>query len=160
MSVALESLADLDLGELLTLNNRHRTELSELDHEEFARLAAAAFRARETRAPASFLLAFDQDAPYASPNFLWFKARLPRFVYVDRVVVAADGRRLGLARRLYADLFDNARAAGHTIIAAEVNSDPPNPSSDAFHARLGFEEIGRARLDDRGKTVRYLVRGL
>jgi uncharacterized protein len=33
------------------------------------------------------MLAFDQDADYDSPNFLWFRERLARFVYADRVVV-------------------------------------------------------------------------
>ena len=42
--------------------------------------------------------------------------------------------------------------------AAANNTDPPNPGSDAFHARLGFHEVGRAFLADRGKSVRYLER--
>ena len=41
--------------------------------------------------------------------------------------------------------------------ACEVNCDPPNPVSDAFHAALGFREIGRARIVERSKTVRYLI---
>ncbi len=41
----------------------------------------------------------------------------------------------------------------------EVNHAPPNPGSDAFHARMGFGEIGRAVLSG-GKTVRYLRRPL
>ena len=36
----------------------------------------------------ALLLAFDQDAAYDNVNFGWFKARYPRFVYVDRIVVA------------------------------------------------------------------------
>ena len=32
---------------------------------------------------------------------------------------------------------------------------PPNPASDAFHERLGFVEVGQARLRN-GKFVRYL----
>jgi predicted GNAT superfamily acetyltransferase len=38
----------------------------------------------------------------------------------------------------------------------EVNATPPNPASDAFHARLGFEEIGAAHL--KKKTVWYFSR--
>ncbi|TIP69850.1 MAG: GNAT family N-acetyltransferase, partial [Mesorhizobium sp.] len=72
------------------------------------------------------------------PNFLWFRERYPRFVYVDRVVVAGEARGRGHARRLYEDLFDHALRAGQTIVTCEVNAEPPNPASDAFHAALGF----------------------
>jgi uncharacterized protein len=156
----LEPLAELELTACLDLNNRHKIELSELDAAELARLVSIAFYARGTRNPMSMLLAYDQSADYASPNFLWFKARFDRFVYIDRVVVAADGRGLGLASRLYADLVEASLSAGHIRIVAEVNSDPPNPVSDAFHAVRGFTEVGRAHLDDRGKTVRYLCLSL
>ena len=33
-----------------------------------------------------------------------------------------------------------------------------HPGSDAFHARMGFTEIGRATTADGAKTVRYLQR--
>ena len=68
----------------------------------------------------------------------------------------ARGR--GLAQRLYEELFDAARAAGHVRIVCEVNSSPPNPASDAFHARLGFTEVGAADIHGGAKTVRYLMR--
>src|SRR5262249_49391720 len=103
----------------------------------------------------AFLIAFDQNATYDSPNFLWFRERMPAFAYVDRVAVDARSRGRGLARLLYEDLF----AATCAAVVCEVNYDPPNPASDAFHARLGFAEIGRARLAN-GKGVRYLERRL
>jgi hypothetical protein len=108
----------------------------------------------------AFLLAFDQDAAYDSPNFLWFRERFPRFVYVDRVVVGPAARGRGLARRLYDELFAAAAAAGHERVVCEVNLDPPNPGSDAFHARQGFAEIGAAAIHGGAKTVRYLERRL
>jgi predicted GNAT superfamily acetyltransferase len=105
-------------------------------------------------------LAFDQDADYDSPNYLWFRQRYPRFVYVDRIVVAPAMRKCGLANRLYQDLFHAARVAGHERVVCEVNSDPPNPASEAFHASLGFLEVGHAAIHDGAKTVRYLARPL
>lgn len=60
---------------------------------------------------------------------------------------------------LYRDLFGTACDAGHSLITCEVNVDPPNPASDAFHAAQGFDEVGRQRLEN-GKTVRYLVHRL
>jgi predicted GNAT superfamily acetyltransferase len=101
-------------------------------------------------------LAFDQDADYDSPNFLWFRSRYPRFLYVDRIVVASSARGRGCARTLYRDLFEHAVKARHERVVCEVNSRPPNPASDAFHAALGFVEVGAASVYDGSRTVRYL----
>ncbi len=139
---------------LWALNQAHATELSPLSPERMAAMAREAFLALAVGEAEAFLLAFDQSAPYDSPNFLWFRARLPRFVYIDRVAAEARGR--GLARGLYAAVVAAARAAGHGAVVCEVNSDPPNPASDAFHAALGFAPMGAAALPDRGKSVRYL----
>ena len=160
MKAMLRALTAADAAALLALNNAHAVELSELTVEGLARLFRAAFLVRVAEAGAALLVAFDQDADYDSPNFLWFRRRYDRFVYVDRVVVAPAARGRGLAKALYADLFAAAAAAGHRRVACEVNVVPPNPASDAFHAALGFAEVGRAGLADRGKAVRYLVRSL
>jgi len=101
----------------------------------------------------AFLLGFGPGSAYDSPNYRWFAARLDRFAYVDRVIVAPHAQGRGLARGLY-DAFA-ATAPGPLV--CEVNSEPPNPGSDTFHARLGFTEMGRASLGP-GKAVRYLIR--
>jgi uncharacterized protein len=44
-------------------------------------------------------------------------------------------------------------------VTCEVNSAPPNPVSDKFHAALGFLPVGSALLSN-GKTVTYLSRPL
>jgi hypothetical protein len=145
---------------LLTLNNEHAQELSPLTPERLAQLVRQACFARRIGPADAFLLAFEQDADYDSPNFLWFRERYPRFVYIDRIVVAASARGRGLARLLYCELFEQAARAGHGQIGCEVNSDPPNPGSDAFHAVLGFTEVGSAAVHGGAKTVRYLLRRL
>lgn len=150
-------LAPLDLGWVLDLNRRFETELSPLTAEGLSQLVDRSFVARVADPEAGFLLTFDQDADYDSPNFLWFRARMDSFVYVDRIAIAPEHRRKGLADALYAALFEAAREAGHGQIVCEVNSEPPNPGSDRFHAALGFEIVGEAFLDDRGKSVRYFA---
>jgi predicted GNAT superfamily acetyltransferase len=77
---------------LLALNNAHALELSWLEPARLQHLVSQAFLARRIGNFDAFLLAFDQGADYDSPNFLWFRARYPRFVYVDRIVVAAAAR--------------------------------------------------------------------
>jgi len=151
----------LDLPALLALNNAHATELSEVDEAGLARLLASAAYAAAigaAGAPDAFLLAFDHATAPQGPNHAWFLARNERFLYVDRVCVEPRARKRGLARALYADALAIARARGVPVICCEVNVDPPNPGSDAFHAALGFGEVGRAVLAERNKIVRYLER--
>jgi uncharacterized protein len=146
--------------DLLALNNAHARELSWLEPKRFVYLLGEAFLARRIGHADALLLAFDQDANYDSPNFLWFRSRYSRFVYVDRIVVAPAAEGRGHARRLYRDLFQQASLAGHERVVCEVNSDPPNPASDAFHAALGFVEVGSAAIHGGGKVVRYFSRML
>ena len=108
----------------------------------------------------ALILAFDQDAAYDNPNFQWFRERFDRFVYIDRVVVAPAKRGQGLAQALYRNLFERALKSGHERVVCEINYDPPNPQSDAFHAALGFEQVGLAALPGAGKTVRYFAKKL
>jgi len=156
----IQPIDPADQPAVLALNNVHAAETSWLEPQRLEHLLRQAFYARRIGALESFLITFDQDADYDSPNFLWFRQRFPRFVYVDRIVTDAAARGRGHARRLYLDLFDRAREANHELVVCEVNSDPPNPGSDAFHATLGFEEVGTAAIHGGKKTVRYLAKNL
>jgi uncharacterized protein len=149
------------IDRFLALNRECEAQLWPLTEDELRALIDIAYLAKITDDGQAMLIAFDERAPYDSPNHRWFRERYPRFVYVDRVAVSERARGGGLARKLYEDLVTKARADGHTVLCAEVYSDPPNPESDAFHKAMGFTEVGRALLPDRaGKTVRYLVRTL
>ena len=145
---------------VLELNNAHAVELSWLERVQLASLVDQAFYARRIGGVDAFLIALDERASYDSPNYQWFRQRYPRFVYVDRVVVATAARGRGYARLLYADLLHRAAEAGHDMLVCEVNANPPNPASDAFHAALGFSEVGLATIHGGSKTVRYLARML
>jgi uncharacterized protein len=141
---------------VLALNNAHARELSWLEPERLEHLIEHAFLVRRIGELDAFLIALDQDADYDNPNFQWFRARYPRFVYVDRIVVASSAQGRGFARRLYRDLFEHAIRAGHHDVFCEVNINPPNPASDAFHAALGFVEVGIGSIYKDTRTVRYL----
>jgi len=152
------SIVEDDVPAIAALNNAHPAEIGLVDEPKLRQLLAAAALATALGPPGdpdAFLIALDERVPVQGPNHAWFLARGGRFLYVDRVCVHPRARRRGLARALYEDAF--ACAAGRTV-CCEVNSDPPNPGSDAFHAALGFREVGRAFLADRGKSVRYLER--
>lgn len=79
---------------VLALNNEHAVELSWLEPGRLHVLIGRAFHARRIGDLSAFLLAFDERADYDNPNYLWFRARYPRFVYVDRIISPCDCRRL------------------------------------------------------------------
>ncbi len=149
-----------DEPSIIALNQRNVVETAPLTPALWRALAATAFRVRVACTDGTlqgFLLALDETSACDGPNFGWFRARFARFVYIDRVIVSEAWRGRGVARALYRDLIEAARASGRRLLCCEVNVDPPNPASDGFHAAMGFSEVGRARLRDRGKTVRYLT---
>ena len=145
---------------LLALNNAHAVELSHLAPGRMADLIGQAFLTLTLGEELALLISFDQAADYDSPNFLWFRGRFDRFVYVDRVVVSPVARGRGYGRRLYEALFQRARAAAHDRIVCEINTDPPNHASDVFHEGLGFVEVGASVIHGGAKSVRYMERRL
>ena len=146
----------LDKVAVLSLNNAHAKETSALDESSLAELLEMAFYARGiARGATAFLIALDQNSPYRNPNFSWFKKSRESFVYIDRIIVAASARGEGVARSLYDDLFVMAQHAGQRRVVCEVNIEPPNPASEAFHLAMGFKEVGQAAMHGGTKTVRY-----
>jgi predicted GNAT superfamily acetyltransferase len=154
---AFENLGLPDIPFMLPLNNSHARETSLLDEASLAELLRSSFYARGIgRGSTALLIALDQSASYSSPNFLWFKAHRDSFVYIDRIIVSSEARGQGLAKGLYQDLFAAAKQVGHVRVVCEVNIDPPNPASEAFHALMGFVGLGEASIHDGAKSVRYL----
>ena len=160
--VAIRPCTAADLPALLAINNACVPHVNALAAAELARLAGEAVALLVAEAAdrvAGGLLALPPQARYESPNFLWFRARYAAFLYVDRVMVAEHARGFGVGRRLYEGL-EALRPADVPGIACEVNVDPPNPGSLAFHARLGFVQVGGQSVASTGKAVAMLVRAL
>jgi predicted GNAT superfamily acetyltransferase len=160
--VKIERATAADYPEILALNESALPHVNRISAGDLAAFAAQScyFRiAREDEKPTGFLLAFSQGASYHSPNFLWFRDRYPRFVYIDRIVVAPSSRREGIGCRLYADLEHAARAHAR-VLTCEVNLDPPNPGSSVFHERFGFCEVGRQHTDGGAKLVCLMSKDL
>lgn len=159
-SVSLVDLKAVPASAALALNNEHQVETSALDAGSYGRLIdAAGFAMAAGHAPDAFLIAFSDASVHDNGHLTWFRERHRRFYYVDRVIVALSARGRGLAQILYGAMMDQARAEGRLVVGCEINLVPPNPGSDALHARLGFSEIGRRQLGD-GKIVRYMRREL
>jgi uncharacterized protein len=144
-----------EIANILALSALHEAETSALTHDSLSIMLGNAFHYATARAGVDgYLISFDQDANYHGINFLWFKSRYLRFVYIDRVVVAANARGKGIARSFYDELIRLARAANHEYIMCEINTFPPNDGSMAFHRAMGFTEVGKAEIG-RQKTVSY-----
>jgi len=145
-----------DSSQILRLNEESVRFLSPLAAERLALLETQAAYLRVVEADGAavaFLLAFREGSAYDSPNYAWFAARFPRFVYIDRVVVSQAMQGRGAGRLLYEDLFAFARASGVSQVTCEIDLDPPNPTSLSFHQRYGFAEVGTQTYGHAQKLV-------
>ena len=97
---------------------------------------------------------------YESLNYAWFNARYDVFIYVDRIVVAAQGRGLGVGTRLYDEFAQRGRADDHRVMLAEVNIRPRNEVSLAFHEARGFTSVGEQDTEGGTKRVTMLEKRL
>lgn len=154
MSVEIVPIASLAADAVLALNNESARETTFLTADALVHLLDRSVHARGVGPAQAMLVAFDQDSDHDSPNFRWFQARGGNFLYVDRIIVGSHARGRGLGRLLYADLANFARSVGHDRIVCEVNTDPPNPGSHAFHEQIGFKPVGEARHGP-AKAVRF-----
>lgn len=146
----------VDFPHLLRINAEWEHVTSPLDARTLADLDAQALYHRVVEydgGPAAFLLAFGPGAAYESPNYRWFCARSADFCYIDRVVVDERYQRRGLGHALYDDVAAFARARMITRLTCEVDAEPLNAASDAFHRHRGFVEVGTQWVADDTKLV-------
>ena len=72
-------------------------------------------------------------------------------------MLAAHLRGRGLGPQLYQAVFDEARRVRADEVLCEVNLEPPNPGSLAFHTRIGFAEVGRQSTKGGANVVALLA---
>ena len=144
--VLLRTASADDYGSIVELNEREVQQTSPMDLarlHELAQMSSYHKVAVIDGRVAAFLLALREGAPYLNDNYAWFAARIPAFIYVDRIVVGVEFAGLRIGSRLYEDLFGYARSQGIKAITCEYNVQPPNPASKRFHDKFGFKELGR-----------------
>ena len=154
-----DAVAD-DHAAILEMNNLAVPAVNPHDAESLVELLEMADRTwvvDDDGTLGGLLVAFAPGAGYGSKNYTWLSERYDNFGYVDRIVVAQTHRRLGLAGRLYAALADHAAAQGRDRLLCEVNVEPPNPQSIAFHEADGWQAI-QDREHGPGSVVRYFER--
>ena len=161
MALAIRDVREQELDSVLALNNSAGPGILPIDAAKLRQLfdVAAYFRVAEIDGHlAGLLIAMTPDADYESPNFAWFAARYPDFVYVDRIVIARAYRGLGLGRVFYADVQSYAEVRS-PLLCCEVFLDPRDDVSVLFHGTYGFKEEGQQTLPS-GHRVSLLAKEL
>nr|WP_246335413.1 GNAT family N-acetyltransferase [Microcella alkalica] len=156
----MRHLESADAPALVTLNDAAHPAVPITSADEMRallELAGLALGLERDGALVGFVIAMHPGAAYASENFRWFEARGTGHVYVDRIVVAESERGRGLGPVLYDAVFTEARRLGHPEVTCEVNLDPPNPGSLAFHSRLGFVQVGTQATKGGSITVALMA---
>ncbi|MFL6061832.1 MAG: GNAT family N-acetyltransferase [Marmoricola sp.] len=159
MSV-LRPITPADHDQVLAWNQAHVELLAPLDDVLLTTLLAAADAGsvitHEGR-DAGFVLTFAAGAGIEGVNYAWFSERHASFLYLDRIVVDSSARRTGVASRVYDEIEARAAELG-PVLCLEVNIEPPNEASLAFHRARGFVEVGRQEAN--GHLVSLMEKAL
>lgn len=162
MVLAIRDVREHDLDAVLALNNAAGIGILPMDGAQVRHFLDIAdyFRVAEVDGHlAGFLIALREDADHASPNFQWFRERYPRFVYIDRIVVAGTYRRHGLGRVFYCDVQSYAELRT-PLLTCEVFLEPRDDVVVLFHGTYGFREVGQQVMDNTGRHVSLLAKDL
>ncbi len=149
----IRDMTHSDFDTIVHLNQTALEGVGPLDNESLSALVEMADQALVVDHGdgdiAGFVITVPPGAEYDSSRYRWFEDKLvDDYVYLDRIVVAEDHRREGVASTLYDEI------EADVPIALEVYD--TNDVSLAFHQSRGFEEVGS--LDHNGKTNLMLVR--
>ncbi len=163
MAVTVRDAAPGDEEFILALNAASTPAVGEMSAEDYRDIAGWAYRILIAEAggePAGFLVLIRPGSEYPSDNFAWFEDQFDNHLYIDRIAVARPAWGRGVGRALYEEALRIAASLGEKRLTAEVNEDPPNPESMAFHAKLGFRHLLSRTSPRLGKVVAMLERPL
>ena len=145
-AVTIRDVRTDDVTALHTINEANVPEVGRVDEHRLHHLIAESAIALVVDIggePAGFCLVLPLGSTYDSVNYRWFGARYDDVMYLDRVAFDARFQRRGLGTLLYDEVERKVAESGLAALALEVNADPPNEPSLAFHERRGFREVGR-----------------
>ncbi|GAB2636399.1 GNAT family N-acetyltransferase [Kribbella swartbergensis] len=101
---------------------------------------------------AAFVLTFTPGSAHDSLDFQWFtETYADRFLHLDRIVVAEQHRRKGIATAVYRAVERAAKPFDRLVCG--ISSDPPDVAGLAFHAGRGFVEVGKLNRPDGTTTA-------
>ena len=145
------------LKSLYSLNQENTPEVGSIKNSEsFASLLDRSFinlLILYKKQTIGFVICFRENLEYESLNYKFFNETKQRFLYIDRVVIKSDYRRMGFGTRVYR-YIDEIAAKESLPICCEVNSIPLNQISLNFHSKNGFIKVGERKFKDH--SVDYL----
>ncbi len=144
-SPTIRPVVDDDVEVILAINEANVPEVGSIDRDRLVWLldeGLVALAVEVGDEVVGFTIVLPSGSAYDSVNYRWFSERFDRFAYLDRVAFTEAFRGRGLGRALYREVDRHLVDLGHDRLTLEVNADPPNEPSLAFHRRLGFEEVG------------------
>jgi len=160
----IRGLTQSDCEQVLRLNAGSLPGVARLDEAEFARLVTLPNAHLAVEGPArnliGYLLAFSSSSAYDGEEFLTFaKSCREPFLYIDQVAVDPGMRRAGIASALYEALEAHAQSRSIFGLCCEVNLNPLNPGSLAFHQDAGFKQLGVLKTAG-GRTVALMTKSV
>ena len=159
--IHIRALEPRDHERVLELNQASVQELSALDEQRLAYILALAHRSLVAvdgeDDVLAFALAIAPGTDYDSLNYTTLGEMFERFLYLDRIAVADSARRKGLGAALYDAMEAAARPFARMV--CDVNIEPRNDASLAFHAARGYREVGELSHGD-VKTVALMSKEL
>ena len=158
----LRELREEDQEALLLLNNSSTPAVNTLTLEELQSILSLAEKCWVEEIDsdlAAALIIIGPDQNYSSDNYTWLETQFSNYCYVDRIMVNQNHKRRGLGKKLYQKLEKHAQREGDEILLCEVNIEPPNPQSIAFHTQLGWEPFFE-REHGPGKKVQYFKKNI
>ncbi|MBA65443.1 MAG: hypothetical protein CMG55_06560 [Candidatus Marinimicrobia bacterium] len=159
MNYSIIPATKFDLDFILTLNQESLPAVSYLDLKKinyFLKVSSYFKIFQLDNKPVGFLIGLKPEIDYKSENYIWINQRYNSFIYVDRIIIDANYRNIGLGFYFYNHLIQSFYKIVKNIIC-EVNIRPYNKQSINFHKKYGFKEIGVQDTENGKKRVSYMI---
>ena len=137
----IRQITPQDLGSVLAINNEAVPAVNALtasELSEIVNISEKVWVVDEGDKIVGVLIVLGPRESYGSANYTWLNSQFTNFCYVDRIIIATSGKRKGYGKALYLALEEHAVSTGVEMLLCEVNVEPENPQSMAFHESLGW----------------------
>jgi len=160
LNFRIRGISPDDFESIFEINQQSVPYVSDLDAGEFSLLLGLCEYSRVAVIDdeiAGYLFVLGEGLKYGGEEYNWFCQNLgEEFLYIDQVAIARKWQGAGCGTELYRDLENYAVRQQKNMLACEINYDPCNEGSMAFHRKSGFEEL--TRMEARGIIVSLQVK--